>query len=199
MKIIIFLLCTLAAIKILAFYLTLKVRTQPKRNLYAEDIIVPGYIYDPEIYKEKPPKMKKRSYSIPVGLLYGYLTTPSKRVLQEEKVLKEKEKEEKIQQQIDLLYEMGQRKLKINFKERDPGINENAEKVSKLFASSMKDKRLSRKHILVIRNYLYNNVREYEKKRFNNDAHAIYCMLQADDLQMMQLEELEMFLKSIIG
>lgn len=199
MKIIIFLLCTLAAIKILAFYLTVKVREQPRKNLYAEDIISPGYIYDPEIYKKKPPKMKKRSYSIPVGLLYGYFTTQSKKILQEEKKLREKEKEEKIQQQIDLLYEIGQSKLKIKFKERDPGISEYADKVSKLFATSMKDKKLSRKHILAIRNYLYNNVREYEKKRFNNDAHAIYCMLKADDLQMMQLEELEMFLKSIIG
>lgn len=189
------LLCTIVMIKILAFYITAKVKEQPKTKLYAEDIIMPGYEYKEEKAIKRKQKRKTHNYSIPVGMALAYLKTPSKKKLQEEKLMREAEEEEMIQKRIDLLYEINQCKLKINYKDRDPEIEEYSNIVSKLFSDKVKGKKLKRDHILTIRNYLHENVNEYEKKRFTNDAHAIYCMLKAKDISNIHLEEIERFIK----
>lgn len=188
-------LCTIVVIKILAFYVTAKIKEQPKRKLYAEDIIAPGYEYKEERHIKRKQKSKTHNYSIPVGMTVAYFKTPSRKILQEEKLIREAEEEERIQKQIDLLYEINKSKLKINYKDRDPEIEEYSSIISTLFSDKIKGKKLKRDHIVAIRNYLYENVSEYEQKRFNNDAHAIYCMLKAKDISNIHLEEIERFIK----
>lgn len=65
------------------------------------------------------------------------------------------------------------------------------------FKSLLQNGQLSRKEMLAIRDYLYSNVQKYERKKFKNDAHAIYTMLKATDLTVTNLYELEKFLTSI--
>lgn len=55
-------------------------------------------------------------------------------------------------------------------------------KVKYQFSCNMKRGELKRWNILQIRNYLEESVKEYEHKRFKNDAHAIYAMLKSKDL-----------------
>lgn len=62
------------------------------------------------------------------------------------------------------------------------------------FKTLLQLKRLNRKDLLAIRKYLSQNVKEYEHKKFKNDAHAIYTMLMADDLQLSHIKTIQMFL-----
>lgn len=55
------------------------------------------------------------------------------------------------------------------------------------FNRSIKSGRLDRDRILYIRKYLSQNVKGYTKKKFTNDAHAIYTMLKAADIKERDL------------
>lgn len=52
---------------------------------------------------------------------------------------------------------------------------------------------------MAIRDYLYKNVHEYERKKYKNDAHAIYTMLKANDLTITHLYAIDEYLKKILN
>ncbi|MBW6411842.1 hypothetical protein [Clostridium weizhouense] len=57
----------------------------------------------------------------------------------------------------------------------------------KSFHDKLKAKELNRQQITAIREYLNRNVKQYEHKKFKNDAHAIYTMLKAKDISRRDL------------
>lgn len=67
------------------------------------------------------------------------------------------------------------------------------------FKLLLQSRQLSRRDMLAIRDYLYNNVYEYEKKKYKNDAHAIYTMLKANDLTITHLYAIDEYLKKILN
>lgn len=68
--------------------------------------------------------------------------------------------------------------------------------VKAIFNRKIKSKEMNRDEILALENYLQNNVFEYEKKPYKNNAHAIYVMLRAKDITLAHLLEIESFLNS---
>ncbi|WP_238899391.1 hypothetical protein [Clostridium sp. YIM B02500] len=58
----------------------------------------------------------------------------------------------------------------------------------KLFHDNLRNKELSRERILAIKYYLEKSVKQYEHKKFKNDAHAIYAMLKAKDITTRNLD-----------
>ncbi|NMF04595.1 hypothetical protein ACUH7Y_09750 [Clostridium beijerinckii] len=58
----------------------------------------------------------------------------------------------------------------------------------KLFHDNLRNKELSRERILAIKYYLEKSVKQYEHKKFKNDAHAIYTMLKAKDITTRNLD-----------
>lgn len=59
--------------------------------------------------------------------------------------------------------------------------------VHKNFHDKLKAGELTRNQLLAVREYLSNNVNKYEHKKFANDAHAIYTMLNARDIDRRDL------------
>lgn len=59
--------------------------------------------------------------------------------------------------------------------------------VYKNFHDKLKAGELTRDQLLAIREYLKQNVNQYPKKKFKNDAHAIYTMLNARDIDRRDL------------
>ena len=59
----------------------------------------------------------------------------------------------------------------------------------------MREKKLRRNTILEIKRYLNKNVIVYPKKKFKNDAHAIYTMLNARDITVQHLETIQEMMK----
>jgi ribosome-interacting GTPase 1 len=56
------------------------------------------------------------------------------------------------------------------------------------FHDKFKARELSRQQIVAIRKYLSQSVEQYEHKKFTNDIHAIYVMLNARDISRRNLE-----------
>lgn len=56
------------------------------------------------------------------------------------------------------------------------------------FNNKLKNKEISRDQIVAAREYLNLNVKEYQHKKFKNDAHAIYTMLKAKDISVRDLQ-----------
>lgn len=67
------------------------------------------------------------------------------------------------------------------------------------FKLLLQSRQLSRRDMLAIRDYLYKNVHEYERKKYKNDAHAIYTMLKANDLTITHLYAIDEYLKKILN
>lgn len=85
-------------------------------------------------------------------------------------------------------------KDKIIVKKRAAEIEKEYLSLKNNFKTLLQHKRLNRKDLLAIRKYLSKNVKEYEHKKFKNDAHAIYTMLLADDLQLKHINAIKIFL-----
>lgn len=69
--------------------------------------------------------------------------------------------------------------------------------IKKHFKLLLQSRQLSRRDMLAIRDYLYKNVHEYDRKKYKNDAHAIYSMLKANDLTITHLYAIDEYLKKI--
>lgn len=63
------------------------------------------------------------------------------------------------------------------------------------FSHKMRERKLRRNTILEIKRYLNKNVIVYPKKKFKNDAHAIYTMLNARDITVQHLETIQEMMK----
>ncbi|KIL06895.1 hypothetical protein SR42_15090 [Clostridium botulinum] len=59
--------------------------------------------------------------------------------------------------------------------------------IYKNFHDKLRAGELTRERIIAIREYLSRNVNQYPKKKFKNDAHAIYTMLKAKDISRRDL------------
>ena len=59
--------------------------------------------------------------------------------------------------------------------------------VYKNFHDKLKAGELTREQLLAVREYLKQNVHQYPNKKFKNDAHAIYTMLNARDIDRRDL------------
>ncbi len=57
----------------------------------------------------------------------------------------------------------------------------------RIFTTNLILEELTREQIAAIREYLSRNVNQYPKKKFKNDAHAIYTMLKAKDISRRDL------------
>lgn len=79
---------------------------------------------------------------------------------------------------------------------RDKEVEEAYRNFVDKFKLQMKLGCISRGKILGIKEYLNNNIKGYEKKKFKNDAHAIYTMLKASDLQVKHIETIKKFIIS---
>lgn len=90
----------------------------------------------------------------------------------------------------------GYNKNKIVVANRSKDIELNYSYLRDNFRTLLQCKQLSRKDLLAIRKYLRQNVHQYEKKKFKNDAHAIYTMLKADDLKMKHIDTIQKFLNN---
>lgn len=55
------------------------------------------------------------------------------------------------------------------------------------FNNKLKNREISREQIVAVREYLNLNVKQYNHKKFNNDAQAIYTMLKAKDITTRDL------------
>lgn len=55
------------------------------------------------------------------------------------------------------------------------------------FNQKLKNREISREQIVAVREYLNLNVKQYNHKKFNNDAQAIYTMLKAKDITTRDL------------
>lgn len=80
---------------------------------------------------------------------------------------------------------------------RSEDIEEEYEGLKNYFKSLLQNKKLSRYDILAIKEYLYTHVRQYDKKKFKNDIHAIYTMLMARDLTKKHIYTIANYLESI--
>lgn len=85
----------------------------------------------------------------------------------------------------------------IQVKSRSKDIEDEYETLKSYFKSLLQNKKLSRADILAIRDYLYKNVKQYDKKKFKNDAHAIYTMLKATDLTKQHIYTIANHLESL--
>lgn len=56
------------------------------------------------------------------------------------------------------------------------------------FNNKLKNREISREQIVAVREYLNLNVKQYNHKKFNNDAQAIYTMLKAKDITTRDLK-----------
>lgn len=56
------------------------------------------------------------------------------------------------------------------------------------FNKKLKNREISREQIVAVREYLNLNVKQYNHKKFNNDAQAIYTMLKAKDITTRDLK-----------
>ncbi len=59
---------------------------------------------------------------------------------------------------------------------------------------ALKSGSLSRDEIIVLREFLEENLYEYEVKNWENDYHAIYSLLKAKDLSLEHLQAIEKFI-----
>ncbi|MGU8784708.1 hypothetical protein ACV3RV_13165, partial [Clostridium perfringens] len=64
------------------------------------------------------------------------------------------------------------------------------------FKAKLQAKEITRAQILEIKNYLRKQVYVYPKKHFENDAHAIYTMLLAQDLTIKHISKLQKILNA---
>ena len=64
------------------------------------------------------------------------------------------------------------------------------------FKAKLQAKEITRAQILEIKHYLKRQVYVYPKKHFENDAHAIYTMLLAQDLTVEHLNKLQKILSA---
>lgn len=90
-----------------------------------------------------------------------------------------------------LIYNMKKKQIR-------PIRTEKAYNITKYnFNKALKNKKIDRCQILTIREYLENHVNKYELKgkKFNNDAHAIYTMLNSKSLKKRDY----MIINCIIG
>lgn len=94
------------------------------------------------------------------------------------------------------VYEAQMRQVIVDYS-RDSELEEEYDSFIEDFKIKMRAGKISRGKILGIKEYLENNVNGYDdKKNFKNDAHAIYTMLKATDLQIKHIKTIEWFINS---
>ena len=116
------------------------------------------------------------SLPIPIVVFYFY-----QRFIQES-YKKRKEKEKQLSE-----VERKARDLKVECAYAD---------VRYTFNQALKSKNITRTQLLNIKHYLERQVMMYEHKKFKNDAHAIYTMLQANDITVTQLNHVKRCINS---
>lgn len=79
---------------------------------------------------------------------------------------------------------------------RDAKVERHCDMFKSDFKAKLQAKEITRTQILEIKHYLKRQVYIYPKKKFENDAHAIYTMLLAQDLKVKHLNRLQKILSA---
>lgn len=150
-----------------------------------------------ELSGKHPNKKQKTVYAPTLPWLYvKYLIQCKVRnIIKKFKSEQKKEKTDNVSKSTQYFCELERQAIEKDKFERSKPEKTQVENTKQLFSCCMRTKKLNRNDILEVKEILKKNVNRYDRKKYKNDCHEIYCMLNANDINNYTLKKINKILE----